>query len=158
MEPTLNRPPLPPFDDATAALKTRQMEDDWNSRDSLRVAAGYTLDCRWRNRVEFITGRNEIVAFLTRKWTRELDYRLVAEAWVHAGARLAVRFAYEYCDDGNTWFRAYGIDTWEFAADGLLSQRIASINEYPIIEGARRFRWPAGPRPADHPGLSALGL
>ncbi len=154
----MTRPPLPPFDDAGAALKVRLIEDDWNSREPERVAACFTTDSRWRNRVEFISGRDEIVAFLQRKWSRELDYRLVAEPFVHAGARIAIRFAYEYQDDGGTWFRAYGIDTWEFAADGLLSQRIASINEYPIAETMRRFRWPAGPRPADHPGLSALGL
>ena len=154
----MSRVPVPPFDNATAALTTRLIEDNWNSRDPVRVAAGYTADCRWRNRVEFINGRDEIVTFLTRKWQRELRYRLIAEVWVHAGARIAVRFAYEYHDDGDQWFRAYGIDTWAFAADGLLSERIASINEYPIAETMRKFRWPPGPRPADHPGLTALGL
>jgi len=154
----MTSPPLPPFDSASALLKTRLLEDDWNSRDPARVAASFTPDCRWRNRVEFIAGRQEVIAFLTRKWSRELEYRLVAEAWVNAGARIAVRFAYEYHDDGATWFRAYGIDTWEFAANGLLAQRIASINEYPIMEATRKFRWPLGSRPADHPGLSDLRL
>ncbi|MBS0644941.1 MAG: nuclear transport factor 2 family protein [Acetobacteraceae bacterium] len=154
----MSRPPLPPFDDATAAQKARLAEDAWNSRDPARVALAYTPDSRWRNRAEFITGRDEIVSFLTRKWARELDYRLIKEVWVHAGNRIAVRFAYEYHDDSFTWFRAYGNENWQFDADGLMERRIASINEHPIAEADRKFHWPLGRRPDDHPGLSDLGL
>jgi nuclear transport factor 2 (NTF2) superfamily protein len=154
----MSRPPLPPFDDATAALKARMAEDAWNSRDPARVALAYTEDSRWRNRVEFITGRAEIEAFLARKWARELDYRLIKEVWAHAGDRIAVRFAYEYHDDSGHWFRAYGNENWQFDAAGLMARRIASINEHPIAEAGRLFRWALGRRPDDHPGLSALGL
>jgi nuclear transport factor 2 (NTF2) superfamily protein len=154
----MSRPPLPPFDDATAAQKARMAEDAWNSRDPARVALAYTPDSRWRNRAEFINGRVEIEAFLARKWTRELDYRLIKEVWAHAGNRIAVRFAYEFHDDSGTWFRAYGNENWQFDADGLMERRIASINEHPIAEAERKFRWPLGRRPDDHPGLTALGL
>jgi hypothetical protein len=154
----MSRPPLPPFTDETAAQKARLAEDAWNSRDPARVALAYTPESRWRNRAEFISGRAEIEAFLTRKWARELDYRLVKEVWTHAGNRIAVRFAYEYRDDSGTWFRAYGNENWQFDADGLMELRIASINEHPIRDDDRKFRWPRGRRPDDHPGLSALGL
>jgi nuclear transport factor 2 (NTF2) superfamily protein len=149
---------LPPFDDVTAAQKARMAEDAWNSRDPARVALAYTPDSRWRNRVEFLQGRAEIEAFLTRKWARELDYRLVKEVWAYAGNRIAVRFAYEYRDDSGFWFRAYGNENWQFDAEGLMERRIASINEHPIAETDRRFRWALGRRPDDHPGLSKLGL
>jgi nuclear transport factor 2 (NTF2) superfamily protein len=154
----MSRPPLPPFDDATAAQKARMAEDAWNSRDPARVALAYTPDSRWRNRAEFINGRVEIEAFLARKWTRELDYRLIKEVWAHAGHRIAVRFAYEFRDDSGTWFRAYGNETWQFDADGLMERRIASINEHPIAQADRKFHWPLGRRPDDHPGLSDLEL
>jgi len=154
----MSRPPLPPFTDETAALKAWMAEDAWNSRDAARVALAYTEDCRWRNRAEFIHGRAEIEAFLRRKWNRELDYRLIKEVWTHAGARIAVRFAYEYRDDSGHWFRAYGNENWQFDAGGLMERRIASINEHPIGEADRKFRWPLGRRPDDHPGLSELGL
>lgn len=154
----MSRPPLPPFDDATAAQKARMAEDAWNSRDPARVALAYTADSQWRNRAEFIAGRAEIEAFLARKWARELDYRLIKEVWAHQGNRIAVRFAYEYHDDSGSWFRAYGNENWQFTADGLMERRIASINEHPIAAAARKFHWPLGRRPDDHPGLSALGL
>ncbi|MBN8873017.1 MAG: nuclear transport factor 2 family protein [Rhodospirillales bacterium] len=154
----MSRPPLPPFTDQTAAEKARLAEDAWNSRDPARVALAYTPDSRWRNRAEFVTGRAEIEAFLARKWARELDYRLIKEVWTHAGNRIAVRFAYEYHDDSGTWFRAYGNENWQFDADGLMERRIASINEHPIAEPDRLFRWPLGRRPDDHPGLNDLGL
>jgi nuclear transport factor 2 (NTF2) superfamily protein len=154
----MSRPPLPPFDDATAARKARMAEDAWNSRDPARVALAYTPDSQWRNRAEFLSGRAEIEAFLARKWARELDYRLIKEVWAHAGNRIAVRFAYEYHDDSFTWFRAYGNENWQFDADGLMERRIASINEQPIAETDRKFHWPIGRRPDDHPGLSDLGL
>ena len=154
----MSRPPLPPFTDETAARKARLAEDAWNSRDPARVAQAYTPDSQWRNRAEFIAGRTEIEAFLTRKWARELDYRLIKEVWAHAGNRIAVRFAYEYRDDSGQWFRAYGNENWQFDADGLMERRIASINEQPIAEAARKFHWPPGRRPDDHPGLSELGL
>lgn len=154
----MSRPPLPPFTDETAAVKARAAEDAWNSRDPARVALAYTPDSRWRNRAEFITGRGEIEAFLTRKWLRELDYRLIKEVWAHAGNRIAVRFVYEYRDDSGNWFRAYGNENWQFDADGLMERRYASINDHPITEGKRLFRWPLGTRPQEHPGLSALGL
>ena len=152
------RPPLPPFTEATAIEKVRLAEDGWNSRDPAKVALAYTHDSHWRNRAEFLTGRDAIVAFLTRKWTRELDYRLIKELWTFAGNRIAVRFAYEYHDDSFNWFRAYGNENWEFDADGLMRRRIASINEQPITEPDRKFRWPLGRRPDDHPGLSDYGF
>ena len=152
------RPPLPPFTDQTAAQKARLAEDAWNSRDPGRVALAYTLNSRWRNRTEFLTGRDAIEAFLARKWARELDYRLIKDVWTHAGNRIAVRFAYEYHDDSGTWFRAYGNENWLFDAAGLMERRMASINEHPITEADRKFHWPLGRRPDDHPGLSLLGL
>ena len=152
------RPPLPPFTEATAIEKVRLAEDGWNSRDPAKVALAYTPDSHWRNRAEFLTGRDAIVAFLTRKWMRELDYRLIKELWTFAGNRIAVRFAYEYHDDSFNWFRAYGNENWEFDADGLMRRRIASINEQPITEQDRKFRWPLGRRPDDHPGLSDYGF
>lgn len=154
----MSRPPLPPFTDETAAQKARMAEDAWNSRDPARVALAYTPGSQWRNRAEFLTGRAEIEQFPTRKWARELDYRLIKEVWIHAGNRIAVRFAYEYRDDSGNWFRAYGNENWQFDAEGLMERRIASINEHPIAEADRKFRWPSGRRPDDHPGLSALGL
>ena len=154
----MSRPPLPPFTAETAAEKIRLAEDGWNSRDAARVAMAYTPDSQWRNRAEFVSGRAEIEGFLTRKWTSELDYRLIKELWAHDGNRIAVRFAYEYRDDSGNWYRAYGNENWEFAADGLMRRRIASINEHPISEAERKFRWPLGRRPDDHPGLSDLGL
>lgn len=154
----MSRPPLPPFTQQSAAEKVRLAEDGWNSRDPARVALAYTADSAWRNRAEFFKGREAIEAFLTRKWSRELDYRLVKELWAHDGNRIAVRFAYEYRDDSGSWFRAYGNENWEFDADGLMRRRIASINEHPIAESDRKFRWPLGRRPDDHPGLSDLGF
>jgi uncharacterized protein len=154
----MSRPPLPPFTDDSAAQKARMAEDAWNSRDPARVALAYTPDSRWRNRAEFIEGRAAIEAFLQRKWARELDYRLIKEVWTHAGNRIAVRFAYEYRDDSGHWFRAYGNENWQFDADGLMERRIASINEHPIAEVDRKFRWPLGRRPDDHPGLSEHGF
>jgi nuclear transport factor 2 (NTF2) superfamily protein len=136
----------------------RLAEDGWNSRDPAQVAAAYTPDSRWRNRSEFLTGRDEIVAFLTRKWQRELEYRLIKELWAFEGSRIAVRFAYEWHDDSGTWFRSYGNENWEFDNDGLMRRRHASINDLPIAEGDRLYRWPQGRRPDDHPGLSDLGL
>jgi len=154
----MSRPPLPPFTIETAAQKARMAEDAWNSRDPARVALAYTPDSVWRNRVEFITGRGEIEAFLMRKWARELDYRLIKEVWTFAGNRIAVRFAYEFRDDAGSWFRAYGNENWEFDEEGLMRRRIASINDCPIREADRKFRWPLGRRPEGHPGLSELGL
>lgn len=154
----MSRPPLPPFTAATAAEKVRLAEDGWNSRDPARVALAYTVASQWRNRAEFITGRDAITAFLTRKWAQEHDYRLIKEVWAHTDDRIAVRFAYEYRDSGGQWFRAYGNENWRFAADGLMTQRLASINDLAIAEGDRKFHWPLGRRPDDHPGLSALGL
>ena len=153
-----SRPPLPPFTAETAARKVRAAEDAWNSRDPARVALAYSEDSRWRNRSEFLRGRAEIIAFLTRKWTRELDYRLVKELWATAGDRIAVRFAYEWHDAHGQWFRSYGNENWEFDADGSMRLRLASINDLPIDETERLFRWPLGPRPAEHPGLTQLGL
>ena len=150
------RPPLPPFSETTAIEKVRLAEDGWNSRDPAKVALAYTPDSQWRNRAEFFTGRAAIEAFLTRKWTRELDYRLIKELWIFAGNRIAVRFAYEFHDDSNNWFRAYGNENWEFAEDGLMRRRIASINEHPIAEADRKYHWPLGRRPDDYPGLSDL--
>lgn len=152
------RPPLPPFNEATAIEKVRLAEDGWNTRDPAKVALAYTPDSQWRNRAEFLSGREAIQAFLTRKWNRELDYRLIKELWTFAGNRLAVRFAYEFHDDSNTWFRAYGNENWEFDEDGLMRRRIASINEHPIAEADRKFHWPPGRRPDDYPGLSQLGF
>ena len=154
----MSRPPFPPFTDETAAQKARMAEDAWNGRDPAKVALAYTPDSRWRNRAEFISGRAEIEAFLTRKWARELDYRLIKEVWAHQGSRIAVRFAYEYRDDSGSWFRAYGNENWQFDDAGLMAVRIASINEHPIAEADRKFHWPLGRRPDDHPGLSDLSL
>ena len=142
----------------TAAQKARLAEDAWNSRDPARVALAYTLDSVWRNRAEFITGRAAIEAFLTRKWNRELDYRLIKEVWAFNDNRIAVRFAYEWHDDGGQWFRSYGNENWEFGEDGLMRRRIASINDLPIAAAERKYHWPLGRRPDDHPGLSALGF
>ncbi len=153
-----DRPPLPPFNAETAAEKARAAEDAWNSRDPERVALGYTEKSVWRNRVEFLVGRGEIVAFLKRKWARELDYRLIKEVWTFAGSRIAVRFAYEWHDDSGHWFRSYGNENWEFDEHGLNRRRIASINDLPILEADRKFRWPLGRRPDEHPGLSELEL
>jgi uncharacterized protein len=152
------RPPLPPFTAETAARKARAAEDAWNTREPERVALAYTEDSVWRNRAEFLAGRAEIVAFLKRKWARELDYRLIKEVWTFAGNRIAVRFAYEWHDDSGHWFRSYGNENWEFAENGLMRRRIASINDLPIAESERKYRWPLGPRPDDHSGLSELGL
>ncbi|GAB5468418.1 MAG: nuclear transport factor 2 family protein [Rhodospirillales bacterium] len=152
------RPPLPPFDRASATRKVRLAEDGWNSRDPAKVALAYSPDSRWRNRAEFVTGRAEIEAFLTRKWNKELDYRLIKELWAWEANRIAVRYAYEWHDDSGTWFRSYGNENWEFDGDGLMRQRFACINDLPIAEAARLFRWPLGRRPDDHPGLSELGL
>ncbi|MEI7870051.1 MAG: nuclear transport factor 2 family protein [Candidatus Methylumidiphilus sp.] len=152
------RPPLPPFTRETAAQKVRMAEDGWNSRDPDRVALAYTADSRWRNRAEFQHGREEIVRFLTRKWERELDYRLIKELWAFDGNRIAVRFAYEWQDDAGNWFRSYGNENWEFDENGLMRRRFASINDLLIKESERMFHWPQGRRPDDHPGLSELGL
>ena len=154
----MSRPPLPPFTDETAAIKARAAEDAWNSRDPERVSLAYTPDCVWRNRAEFVQGREEIVALLQRKWARELDYRLIKEVWAQAGNRIAVRFAYEWHDDSGHWFRSYGNENWEFEADGLMRQRIASINDLPIRDIDRKYHWPLGRRPNGHPSLSELGL
>ncbi|AZK92801.1 MULTISPECIES: nuclear transport factor 2 family protein [Streptomyces] len=152
------KPPVPPFTRESAVRKARLAEDAWNSRDPARVALAYTQDSRWRNRAEFITGRAEIVAFLTRKWQRELDYRLIKEVWAYEARRIAVRFAYEWHDDSGNWFRSYGNENWEFDDDGLMSARHASVNDRPIAAAERLFHWPSGRRPDDCPGLSALGL
>ncbi|MEG6507758.1 nuclear transport factor 2 family protein [Methyloligella sp. 2.7D] len=154
----MTRPPLPPFDRASALIKVRAAEDVWNSRDPIKVAAAYTPDTVWRNRSEFLNGRAEVEAFLTRKWQAERDYRLIKELWSFDGARIAVRFAYEAQGPDGQWFRAYGNENWEFAADGLMAVRRASINDLPIAESDRLFRWPLGPRAESHPGLSDLGL
>jgi uncharacterized protein len=155
---TQSRPPLPPFTRESAAEKVRLAEDAWNTRDPARVASGYSLDSRWRNRAEFVHGREDILAFLTRKWARELDYRLIKDVWAFDGDRIAVRFAYEWHDDSGTWFRSYGNENWQFGEDGLMRVRHASINDLPIGEADRLYRWPLGPRPDDHPGLGELGL
>ncbi|WP_062115614.1 nuclear transport factor 2 family protein [Aureimonas sp. AU40] len=154
----MSRPPLPPFDLEAAVQKARLAEDAWNSRDPERVSLAYTEDSRWRNRAEFIAGREEIVSFLTRKWRRELDYRLIKEVWAYQGARIAVRFVYEWRDDSGQWFRSHGNENWQFDEAGLMSERHASINDVPIVESERKFHWPLGRRPDDHPGLSELGL
>lgn len=158
MTPEDIRPPLPPFDAASAAQKARLAEDAWNSRDPRRVALAYTEDSRWRNRAEFLQGRDAIVAFLSRKWAREIEYRLIKEVWAFHGNRIAARFSYEWRDDSGRWFRSYGNENWEFDARGLMRRRVASINDLPIEERQRLFRWPLGRRPDDHPGLSDLGL
>lgn len=150
--------PFPPFELETAAQKVRMAENTWNKKDPQSVALAYTSDSIWRNRAEFISGRQEIIEFLQRKWSKELDYRLIKELWATAGNRIAVRFAYEWRDDAGNWFRAYGNENWEFAENGLMKRRIASINDLPIAEKERKFFWPSGPRPEDHPGLSELGL
>ena len=152
------RPPFPPFTRETAIQKVRMAEDGWNSRDPHRVSLAYTADSQWRNRAEFPVGREDIVQFLTRKWARELDYRLVKELWAFEGNRIAVRFAYEWRDDAGNWFRSYGNENWEFDENGLMQRRFASINDLPIKESERKFHWPQGRRPDDHPGLSELGL
>ena len=152
------RPPLPPFAPDTAAQKARMAEDAWNRRDPAKVAAAYTVDSRWRNRTEFIQGRDEIVAFLTRKWQRELEYRLIKEVWGFRENRIAVRFCYECHDAAGQWFRSYGNELWEFDEYGLMRRRVASINDLTIDAGSRKFHWPLGPRPVGHPGLSDLGL
>ena len=154
----MTRPPLPPFTAATAAQKARMAEDAWNSRDPARVALAYTTDSRWRNRTEFLQGRAAIEAFLTRKWNRELDYRLIKEVWTFGESRIAVRFAYEWHDDSGQWFRSYGNENWEFDEQGLMRTRIASINDAPIAASERKYHWPPGPRPAEHPSLSELGF
>lgn len=149
---------MPPFTRESAVAKVRLAEDGWNSRDPERVSLVYTPDSRWRNRAEFPVGRTEIVAFLTRKWAKELDYRLIKELWAFDGNRIAVRFAYEWHDDSGHWYRSYGNENWEFAGDGLMARRFASINDMPIRESDRKFLWPPGRRPDDHPGLSDLDL
>jgi nuclear transport factor 2 (NTF2) superfamily protein len=154
----MSRPPLPPFTKQTAIEKARLAEDGWNTRDPVKVALAYAPDSQWRNRAEFLSGRDAIEAFLARKWTRELDYRLIKELWAFTDDRIAVRFAYEYHDDSGQWFRAYGNENWEFDADGLMRWRIASINEHPIAEADRKFHWALGRRPDNHPGLSDFGF
>ena len=154
----MSRPPLPPYTLETAVQKARLAEDAWNSRDPARVALAYTEDSRWRNRAELLTGRGEIIMFLTRKWERELDYRLIKEVWGTLGNRIAVRFVYEWRNAAGAWFRSYGNENWQFDADGLMQQRHASINDLAIAETERKFHWPLGRRPDDHPGLSDLGL
>ena len=154
----MSRPPFPPFNAETAAQKARMAEDAWNSRDPARVALAYTPDTVWRNRAEFLQGRAAVEQFLVRKWARELDYRLIKEVWAFHGNRIAVRFAYEWHDDSGHWFRSYGNENWEFSEDGLMARRIASINDLPIAEAVRKFFWPLGRRPDDHPSLSDLGL
>jgi nuclear transport factor 2 (NTF2) superfamily protein len=153
-----SRPPLPPFTLETARQKARAAEDAWNTRDPVKVSLAYTPDSTWRNRAEFFSGREAIVAFLQRKWAREIDYRLIKEVWAFTEHRIAVRFAYEWHDDSGQWFRSYGNENWEFAANGLMQRRIASINDLAIAEADRKYRWPLGRRPDDHPGLSDLGL
>lgn len=154
-----SRPPLPPFTRETALLKVRAAEDGWNGRNPEKVALAYTPDSRWRNRAEIFRGRPAIVEFLTRKWDREHEYRLIKEIWAWSDTRIAVRFAYEFHDGSGAWFRAYGNENWAFAENGLMAARHASINDLPITEGERLFHWDrAGPRPADHPGLTELGL
>ncbi|SMF96516.1 hypothetical protein SAMN02949497_3916 [Methylomagnum ishizawai] len=152
------RPPLPPFTRETAVQKVRMAEDAWNSRDPARVVLAYTVDSQWRNRAEFPRGREQIARFLARKWARELDYRLIKELWAFEGHRIAVRFAYEWHDDAGNWYRSYGNENWEFDPHGLMARRYASINDLPIPESERKFHWPQGRRPDDHPGLGELGL
>src|SRR5678815_2270316 len=152
------RPPLPPFTRESAIQKVRLAEDGWNSRDPEKVALAYTIDSRWRNRAEFPSGRPQIIEFLTRKWSKELDYRLIKELWAHDGNRIAVRFAYEWHDDSGHWYRSYGNENWEFDEHGLMRRRYASINDLSIKESERKYHWPLGRRPDEHPGLSDLGL
>ena len=152
------RPPLPPFTRASAIEKIRLAEDGWNTRDAARVALAYSLDTQWRNRAEFCRGRDAARAFLDRKWKKELEYRLIKELWAFDGNRIAVRYAYESRDDSGNWYRSYGNENWEFGPDGLMVRRYASINDMPIREDERKFRWPLGRRPDDHPGLTELGL
>lgn len=152
------RPPLPPFTRESAIEKTRLAEDAWNSRDPLRVSQVYTPNTRWRNRNETVIGRDRVVGFLQRKWARELEYRLIKELWAFEGNRIAVRFAYEWHDDSGTWYRSYGNENWEFNEQGLMARRFACINDQPITESERRFFWPLGRRPDDHPGLSECGF
>jgi nuclear transport factor 2 (NTF2) superfamily protein len=154
----MSRPPLPPFTAETAARKARLAEDAWNSRDPARVAGAYTADSRWRNRAEIFEGRAAIEAFLTRKWNRENEYRLIKEVWAFTENRIAVRFVYESRDDSGNWYRSHGNEQWEFDAEGLMQRREASINDIRITEAERKFRWPLGPRPEGHPGLTELGL
>ncbi len=154
----MTRPPVPPFTEETARIKVRAAEDAWNSRNPSKIALAYTSDSFWRNRAEFVNGRSEIEAFLTRKWARELNYRLIKELWTFANDRIAVRFAYECRDDSGNWFRSYGNENWEFDEQGLMKRRIASINDLPIAETDRKFHWPLGRRPDEHPGLTKLGL
>lgn len=158
MSQSSTRPPLPPFTKESAIEKVRAAEDAWNSRDPQRISLAYSEDSRWRNRSEFISGRSEIIAFLRRKWIRELDYRLIKELWSYDGNRIAVRFAYEWHDDSGNWFRSYGNENWQFNEQGLMTQRYASINDLPIKEDERLFRWPLGRRPDQHPGLTDLNL
>ena len=153
-----HRPPLPPFNRETAIQKVRMAEDAWNSRDPQRVPLAYTIDSRWRNRTTFPIGRSAILAFLTEKWAREIDYRLIKELWAFSDDRISVRFAYEWRDEAGNWFRSYGNENWEFDSYGLMQVRFASINDLPITEGERKFHWPQGMRPVDHPGLTELGL
>ena len=153
-----SKPPFPPFTLETARQKVRMAEDAWNTRDPERVALAYSVDTRWRNRAEFLHGRDEVKAFLHRTWARELDYRLIKELWAHDGARIAVRFAYEWHDDSGSWFRAYGNENWEFNESGLMVRRHASINDLPIRDDERKYHWPLGRRPDDHPALSDLWL
>ena len=154
----MSRPPLPPFTEQSAIEKVRLAEDGWNSRNPEKVALAYTPDSRWRNRAEFVTGREQIVPFLDRKWKKELDYRLIKELWAFTGNRIAVRYAYEWHDDSGNWFRTFGNENWEFDDNGLMSRRYACLNDMPIKESERKFHWPQGRRPDDHPGLSDLGL
>lgn len=157
-EAAMSRPPIPPFTTESATQKVRLAEDAWNTRNPITVSQAYTEDSRWRNRAEFVQGRPEIVAFLTRKWARELDYRLIKELWAFTGNRIAVRFAYEWRDDSGNYFRSYGNENWEFDDQGLMRVRIASINDLPLAAADRKYHWPLGRRPDEHPGLSALGL
>ena len=152
------RQPVPPFTHDSAIVKVRLAEDGWNSRDAAKVALAYTPDTQWRNRAEFVNGRAEAEAFLARKWSKELDYRLIKELWAFTDNSIAVRYAYEWHDDSGNWFRSYGNENWEFAENGLMVNRFACINDLPITEAQRKFRWPLGRRPDDHPGLSELGL
>lgn len=159
MSPTNDtRPPPLPFTEASAIQKVRLAEDGWNTRNPAKVAQAYSLDTRWRNRAEFVTNREEAQAFLERKWAKELDYRLIKELWAFGDNRIAVRYAYEWHNDSGNWFRSYGNENWEFGTDGLMRRRYASINDMPIKESERKFHWPLGRRPDDHPGLSELGL
>jgi nuclear transport factor 2 (NTF2) superfamily protein len=155
---SVDRPPFPPFTQESAAQKVRSAEDAWNRRDPYKVALAYSIDSNWRNRSEFVNGRDDIVAFLTRKWNKELNYRLIKELWAFDANRIAVRFAYEWHDDAGNWFRSYGNENWEFDEHGLMRKRFACINDLPIKESDRQFHWPLGRRPDNHPGLSDLGL